>query len=79
MLIIKEETYTMQTAEKLITGELSLEELIKKNAKLERVAELAAQLIETYGAEFASYNEKQYALDKLGESLQEYELFLEGY
>ena len=69
----------MQTAEKLITGELSLEELIKKNAKLERVAELAAQLIETYGDEFASYNEKQYALDKFVESLQEYELFLEGY
>jgi hypothetical protein len=65
----------MQAAEKLVTN--SIEELIKKNAKLERVAELASQLIETYGDEFASYNEKQYVLEKLGESIQEYELFLE--
>ena len=69
----------MQTAEKFITSELSLEELTRKNTKLERVAELATQLIETYEDEFASYSEKKYALDKLGESLQEYELFLEGY
>jgi hypothetical protein len=76
MLIIKEETY-MQTAEKLATSELSLEELLEKNAKLERIAELASQLIETHKDEFASYNEKQYVLDKLGETIQEYELFLE--
>ena len=68
----------MQTAEKFTTN-TSLEEVVRKNTKLERVAELAAQLIETYGDEFASYNEKKYVLDKLGESLQEYELFLEGY
>ena len=64
MLIIKEETYTMQTAEKLTTSELSLEDLIKKNAKLERIAELASQLLDTYKDEFASYNEKQYVLEK---------------
>jgi len=77
MLIIKEEKYTMQTAEKLDTSELSLEELLEKNAKLQRIAELASQLIETHKDEFASYNEKQYVLDKLGETIQEYELFLE--
>ena len=65
----------MKTAEKFATNEL--EELVEKNTKLERVAELASQLIETYGDVFASYNEKQYVLDKLGESLQEYELFLD--
>ena len=64
----------MQTAEKFATNEL--EELVEKNTKLERVAELASQLIETYGDVFASYNEKQYVLEKLGEGLQEYELFL---
>jgi len=67
----------MQTAENFVTN--SVEELLQKVAKLERVAELAAQLIETYGDEFASYNEKEYVLEKLGESLEEYELFLEGY
>ena len=65
----------MQTAEKFATNEL--EELVEKNTKLERVAELASQLIETYGDVFASYNEKQYVLEKLGETIQEYELFLE--
>ena len=67
----------MQTAEKLVTSELSLEELIKKNAKLERVAELAVQVIDIYKDEFASYNEKQYIIDKLDETIQEYESFLE--
>ena len=67
----------MQTAENFVTN--SVEELLQKVAKLERVAELAAQLIETYGDEFASYNEKQYVLEKLGEGVQEYELFLEDY
>ena len=65
----------MQTAEKFITD--SVEGLIKKNEKLQRIAELASQLIETYGDELASYNEKQYVLDKLGETIQEYELFLD--
>tara|TARA_Y100001938_G_C8096740_1_gene438638 strand:- start:1980 stop:2180 length:201 start_codon:yes stop_codon:yes gene_type:complete len=64
----------MQTAEKIATN--GLEELLRKVAKLERVAELATQLRETYGDKFASYNEKQYVLEKLDESLQEYELFL---
>jgi len=64
----------MQTAEKIATN--GLEELLRKVAKLERVAELAAQLRETYGDKFSSYNEKQYVLEKLDESLQEYELFL---
>ena len=67
----------MQTAEKLATSELSLEELMKKNIKLERIAEVATQVIDTYKDEFASYNEKQYVLDKLGETIQEYELFLD--
>ena len=65
----------MQTAENFVTN--SVEELLQKVAKLERVAELAAQLIETYGDEFASYNEKEYVLEKLGESLEEYEMFLD--
>jgi len=77
MLIIKEETYKMQTAEKFVTSGLSLEELLEKNTKLERIAELATQLLDTYGDAFASYNEKQYVLEKLGEGVQEYELFLE--
>ena len=79
MLIIKEETYKMQTAEKFVTSKLSLEELVEKNTKLERIAELATQLLDTYGDEFDSYNEKQYVLEKLGEGVQEYELFLEDY
>jgi hypothetical protein len=65
----------MQTAAQFIND--SVEDLLKKNAKLERVVEVAAQLLEVYGDEFASYNEKQYALDKLGETIQEYELFLD--
>ena len=65
----------MHTAEKLVTD--SVEELVRKNTKLERIAELASQLIETYGDVLASYNEKEYVLEKLGESLQEYELFLD--
>ena len=64
----------MQAAEKFIND--GIEELIKKNAKLERIAEVAAQVLEAYDDKFASYNEKQYVLEKLGESLQEYELFL---
>ncbi len=79
MLIIKEETYKMQTAEKLVTSKLSLEELLEKSIKLERIAELASQLIETHKDEFASYNEIEYAFEKLGETIEEYELFLEGY
>ena len=68
----------MQTAKNFVTSELSLEELLKKNIKLERIAELAAQLLETYKDEFASYNEKEYVLEKLGEGVQEYELFLDN-
>jgi tetrahydromethanopterin S-methyltransferase subunit B len=64
----------MQTAEQFITN--SIEDLLEKIAKLERVAEQAAQVKETYGDKFASYNEKQYVLEKLDESLLEYELFL---
>ena len=77
MLIIKEETFTMQTAEKLVTSELSLEELLEKNIKLERIAEIAAQAIDTYKDAFASYNEIEYIIDKLSETIQEYELFLD--
>jgi len=69
----------MQTAERITTSGLSLEELVKKAAKLERIAEVAAQVRDTYKDAFASYNEKEYVLEKLGESLEEYELFLEGY
>ena len=65
----------MQTAEKFITD--NVEELIKKNEKLKRIAELASQLLDTFGDEFASYNEKQYILEKLGEVILEYELFLD--
>ena len=66
----------MQTAEKLITSELSLEELLEKNIKLERIAEIAAQVVEAYKDQFASYNEVEYVVEKLGETIQEYELFL---
>ena len=67
----------MQTAERLTTSELLLEELVKKNTKLERIAELASQLLDTFGDEFASYNEKEYILEKLGEGVQEYEIYLD--
>lgn len=67
----------MQTAEKFVTD--SIEELIKKNAKLERVAELASQLVETYKDSLASYSEIEFAFEKLGETIEEYELFLEGH
>ena len=77
MSIIKEETYKMQTAEKLTTSEPSLEELVERNIKLQRVAEEAARVIETYKDVSASYNEKQYVLEKLGETILEYELFLD--
>tara|TARA_Y100000310_G_C20472356_1_gene710700 strand:+ start:30 stop:230 length:201 start_codon:yes stop_codon:yes gene_type:complete len=65
----------MQTAETFVTN--SVEDLLKKVAKLERIAEVASLVKETYGDKFASYNEKQYVLEKLDESLQEYEMFLE--
>ena len=47
--------------------------------KLKRIAEVANQLKETYRDVHASYGEKEYALEKLEQSLEEYELFLEGY
>jgi len=65
----------MQTAEKFVTD--SIEDLIKKNEKLQRIAEVAVQALEAHRDEFASYNEKEYILEKLGETIQEYELFLE--
>ena len=68
----------MQTAEKrAFTGEM--DEMLLKLRKLKRITEIAAQLKDTYRDVHASYNEKEYALEKLEESLQEYELFLEGY
>lgn len=47
--------------------------------KLKRIAEIAIQLKDTYRDVHASYGEKEYVLEKLEESLEEYELFLEGY
>ena len=67
----------MQTAEKL--ADSGLEELLQKVSKLERVAELASEVRDTYKDVFASYNEKEYVLEKLEESLEEYKMFLEGY
>ena len=67
----------MQTAEKL--ADSGLEELLQKVSKLERVAELASQVRDTYKDVFASYNEKEYVLEKLEERLEEYKMFLEGY
>jgi predicted HTH domain antitoxin len=67
----------MQTAEKLTTSELSLEKILEKNIKLERIAELAAQVVEAYKDEFASHNEVEYVVEKLGETIEEYELFLD--
>jgi len=77
MLIIKEEKHIMQTAKNSINN--SVEELLQKVAKLERIAEVASQYKEIHIDKFATYNEKEYVLEKLGESLQEYEMFLEGY
>jgi hypothetical protein len=65
----------MQAATQFISD--SIEELLQKVAKLERVAELASQYKEIHIDKFASYNEKEYVLEKLGESLEEYEMFLE--
>ncbi len=68
----------MQTAKKRVfTGEM--DEMLMKLRKLQRVAEVAIQYRETYNDEHASHNEVEYAFEKLGEVLQEYELFLEGY
>ena len=64
----------MQTAEKFVND--GVEDLLRKVSKLERIAELASQYKEVYADKLASYNEKEYALEKLGESLEEYELFL---
>ena len=64
----------MQTAEQFIND--SVEGLLKKVAKLERIAEVAVQYKEIHNDKFASYNEKEYVLEKLGETIQEYELFL---
>jgi hypothetical protein len=64
----------MQTATQFIND--SVEELLQKVAKLERIAEVASQYKEIHNDKFASYNEKEYVLEKLGESLEEYELFL---
>jgi hypothetical protein len=64
----------MQAAEQLVTN--GVEDLLKKIGKLERIAELASQYKEIHTDKFASYNEKEYVLEKLGESLEEYELFL---
>ena len=58
----------MQTAEKFITD--NVEVLIKQNEKLQRIAAVAAQVLEAYGDKFASYNEKQYVLEKLDETIQ---------
>ena len=67
-----------QTAEKRNhTGEM--DQLLLEIIKLKRIAETATQFKETYTDKFASFNEKEYAFEKLGESLEEYELFLEGY
>ena len=64
----------MQTATQFISD--SVEELLQKVAKLERIAEVASQYKEIHNDKFASYNEREYVLEKLGESLEEYELFL---
>jgi hypothetical protein len=64
----------MQLAEKIVTN--GVEELLQKINKLERIAELASDYKEIHADKFASYNEKEYILEKLGESLEEYELFL---
>ena len=64
----------MQTAEEFIND--GIETLLQKVAKLERIAEVASQYKEIHNDKFASYNEKEYVLEKLGESLEEYELFL---
>ena len=47
--------------------------------KLKRIAEIAIELKDVYRDVHASYGEKEYVLEKLEESLEEYELFLEGY
>jgi hypothetical protein len=64
----------MQVAEKQ-----EFDEELPEIEKLKRIAEIAIQLKDTYRDVHASYGEKEYVLEKLEESLEEYELFLEGY
>lgn len=64
----------MQTAK-----EQSFVEDLPEIEKLKRIAEVASQLKDTYRDVHASYGEKEYVLEKLEETLEEYELFLEGY
>ena len=73
MLIIKEENI-MQVAE-----EQEFIEELPEIDKLKRIAEVASQLKDTYRDVHASYGEKEYALEKLEQSLEEYESYLEGY
>ena len=56
-----------------------VKENLSEIEKLKRIAEVAIQLKETYRDIHSSYGEKEYVLEKLEESLEEYELFLEGY
>jgi hypothetical protein len=65
----------MQSAEKQEFVENNISEI----EKLKRVAEIAIQLKDTYRDVHASYGEKEYVLEKLEESLEEYESFLDGY
>lgn len=64
----------MQVAEKQ-----EFDEELPEIEKLKRIAEIAIQLKDTYRDVHASYGEKEYVLEKLEESLEEYELFLDGY
>ena len=64
----------MQVAE-----EQEFSEELPEIDKLKRIAEVANQLKETYRDVHASYGEKEYALEKLEQSLEEYESYLEGY
>ena len=73
MLIIKEENIMQAVEEQKFSEELP------EIDKLKRIAEVANQLKETYRDVHASYWEKEYVLEKLEQSLEEYELFLEGY
>ena len=73
MLIIKEENIMQAVEEQKFSKELP------EIDKLKRIAEVANQLKETYRDVHASYGEKEYVLEKLEQSLEEYELFLEGY
>ena len=55
-----------------------LKKLFDYVGKLERLAEVAAELRETISDSYSSTTEQEYAFEKLDEAYEEYEFFLEN-